>query len=136
MRQTTHSAEETQSLAKAWMKTHPNHKIWLLKGDLGAGKTNFVKGVAEHFGEDPLRVKSPTFALIEEHPGWIHADLYRLDAPDLHLEEELKEYMKTGHSLFIEWPERLDALKNLPHAEVVFTHKGGDEREIELILLP
>lgn len=136
MRVNTHSAEETKKLARSWIKAHPDLKIWHLKGNLGAGKTSFVKGVASHFGTSESEVKSPTFALIEEHAGWVHADLYRLETPDPFLEEELMDYLKTGHTLFIEWPERLERFKNLPHAEVVFTHEGGDDRSLELILLP
>ena len=136
MQDVTQNAEETQALARKWLREHKDQKIWLLKGDLGAGKTCFVKGIAEHFNEDPIKVKSPTFALIEEHATWIHVDLYRLESRDEILEEELKEYMKAGYTLFVEWPERLDLWKNRERAEVTITHLGGDTRGLTLSLLP
>ncbi len=136
MPHTTQNSEETQALAQSWMKDHPERKLWLLKGQLGAGKTSFVKGIAKHFGQSPDSVKSPTFALIEEHGQWIHADLYRLEKEDAFILEELNEYLKAGYYLFIEWPERLNAWKEVPRVEVSFTHLGEDQRSLELNLLP
>lgn len=83
----------------------------LLFGDLGAGKTVFVRGLAAGLGADPSEVASPTFALVHEYgagsePLLVHADLYRLpDAPasalaDLGLDERLER----GSVVVIEWP--------------------------------
>ena len=82
----------------------------LLAGDLGAGKTTFVKGLAAGLGIDPAEVSSPTFTLLHEYRGGrltlYHADLYRLDntaTEDLGLEET---GVRDG-VLAIEWPDRL-----------------------------
>jgi tRNA threonylcarbamoyladenosine biosynthesis protein TsaE len=81
----------------------------LLEGDLGTGKTVFVRGLAEGMGLEPGEIASPTFALVHEHgpagePALVHADLYRLkegaDLTDLGLEEALSR----GAVVAIEWP--------------------------------
>ena len=84
--------------------------VLLLSGDLGAGKTTFVKGLAAGLGIDPDEVSSPTFTLLHEYRGGrltlYHADLYRLDktaTDDLGLEET---GVRDG-VLAIEWPDRL-----------------------------
>ena len=82
--------------------------VILLSGNLGAGKTAFVRGLAEGLGIAPAEVSSPTFTLLHEYRGGrltlYHADLYRVDdrgADDLGLDE------LTGGVLAVEWPDRL-----------------------------
>ena len=133
---TTSSQEETMRLAQQLLKENPQQKLWLLSGDLGSGKTSFVKGVAKHFGGNEKDVKSPTFALIQEHKSWIHADLYRLEQRDEMIEEELREYLKAGYNLFIEWPEHAPIWEDVQRAELHFSHEGQNKRDIRFNLLP
>ena len=133
---TTSSQEETMHLAQQLLKENPQQKLWLLSGDLGSGKTSFVKGVARHFGDHEKTVKSPTFALIQEHKNWIHADLYRLEERDEMIEEELREYLKSGYVLFIEWPEHAPIWEDKQRAELHFTHTKLGARKIRFNLLP
>jgi tRNA threonylcarbamoyladenosine biosynthesis protein TsaE len=106
----THSEEETVALARELAATLKPGAVLLLSGNLGAGKTAFVRGLAEGLGIDPAEVSSPTFALIHEYRGGrltlYHVDLYRLDGAateDLGLEE----IAAAAGVMAIEWPERL-----------------------------
>ena len=109
----------------------------LLSGDLGAGKTAFVKGLAEGLGLDAADVTSPTFTLVHEYRGGrlplIHVDLYRLNTAnldDLGLDDDLAR----DGVLAVEWAERLD--RRLPDAIVVQIADDGDDRRIITVSEP
>jgi tRNA threonylcarbamoyladenosine biosynthesis protein TsaE len=106
----THSEEETIALARQLARDLRPGDVVLLSGHLGAGKTAFVRGLAEGLGIDPGEVSSPTFTLVHEYRGGrltlYHADLYRLEraaTDDLGLEEM---GVKDG-VLAVEWADRL-----------------------------
>jgi tRNA threonylcarbamoyladenosine biosynthesis protein TsaE len=106
----THSEEETADAARTLAGTLKSGDVILLSGNLGAGKTAFVRGLATGLGISPEDVSSPTFTLVHEYRGGrltlYHADLYRLDrvaTEDLGLEE-----MGVADGILaIEWPDRL-----------------------------
>jgi tRNA threonylcarbamoyladenosine biosynthesis protein TsaE len=106
----THSEDETAAVARELGADLRAGDVILLSGNLGAGKTAFVRGLAQGLGIDPDEVSSPTFTIVHEYRGGrltlYHADLYRLDAvatEDLGLEE-----MGVADGvLAIEWPDRL-----------------------------
>jgi tRNA threonylcarbamoyladenosine biosynthesis protein TsaE len=107
---TTTGAEETERLARSLAEELKAGDVLLLSGDLGAGKTTFVRGLAAGLGIDPAEVSSPTFTIVHEYRGGrltlYHADLYRLErtaTEDVGLEEM---GVRDG-VLAIEWPERL-----------------------------
>jgi tRNA threonylcarbamoyladenosine biosynthesis protein TsaE len=104
------SEHATQEIARQISATLRPGDVVLLSGDLGAGKTTFVRGLAEGLGIDPGEVSSPTFTLVHEYRGarmtLYHADLYRLEktaTDDLGLEE----IGVHDGVLAIEWPDRL-----------------------------
>ena len=106
----THSEEETAAVARAMAAGLRAGDVLLVSGNLGAGKTAFVRGLAEGLGIDPREVSSPTFTLVHEYRGGrltlYHVDLYRLDraaTEDLGLEE----LGVSDGVLAIEWPDRL-----------------------------
>lgn len=104
----TRAEEETRDLAANLARRLPPGAVVLLEGELGAGKTVFVKGLASGLGLDPADVTSPTFALVHEYgpsggaPVLVHADLYRIpkgaSIADLGLDE------RGGAILAVEWP--------------------------------
>ena len=107
---TTHSEDETQTVARDLASTLKAGDVLLLSGDLGAGKTTFVRGLAEGLGIDPAEVSSPTFTLVHEYRGGrltlYHADLYRL-AKSATDDLGLEEIGVQDGVLAIEWPDRL-----------------------------
>jgi tRNA threonylcarbamoyladenosine biosynthesis protein TsaE len=103
------SEEDTQGIARDLAGRLTPGAVVLLYGELGAGKTAFVRGLAEGLGADPAEVSSPTFTLIQEYRGRVpvyHVDLYRLErveVDDLGLEE-----LEAGDGVVaIEWADRL-----------------------------
>ena len=131
----TQSEEETQTLASRIAADLAPGAVILLSGNLGAGKTVFVRGIAAGLGIDPDQVSSPTFTLVHEYRGGrltlYHADLYRLvrtGTEDLGLEEPA---VATG-ILAIEWPERLARI--IPGATMVTIElRGENGRQITII---
>lgn len=131
---TTHSEAETSGVGRALAASLPKGAVVLLSGDLGAGKTAFVRGMAEGLGIDPREVSSPTFALIQEYGGGRlplrHVDLYRLRAAevdDLGLDDETLEEGITA----IEWPDRLP--RRIDSAVFVsIAHGDGDMRSVAI----
>jgi tRNA threonylcarbamoyladenosine biosynthesis protein TsaE len=106
----THSEAETAAVGREIADELQAGDVVLLVGELGAGKTAFVRGLAEGLGIDPGEVTSPTFTLIQEYPGGrvplFHVDLYRLksiEVDDLGLDDLTME----GGVTAIEWPDRL-----------------------------
>ncbi len=128
---TTRSEDETVTFARTLARELQPGAVLLLVGDLGAGKTTFVRGLALGLGLDPDAVSSPTFTLIQEYrgrPTLYHVDLYRLEGAeidDLGLEE-----LSAGDAIVaIEWAEKLGE-RPAGAIEVRFDDRGEDVREI------
>ena len=109
----------------------------LLSGDLGAGKTAFVKGMAEGIGIDPREVSSPTFTLIQEYRGGrltlFHVDLYRLQPREVE-DLGLDEMAGSGGVMAIEWPDRLP--REFDDAIAVRIEHGDDTTRTISIVRP
>src|SRR5438552_18659001 len=119
----THSAEETIAFGRTLVKVLSPPKLVLLRGDLGAGKTTLVKGIAQAFQaareED---VTSPTFTLVHEYRGpkasLYHIDLYRVDTPR-ELETLGLDDLRGEHSvLLIEWGEKFSRFQRERDVEI------------------
>lgn len=134
----TRSAEETFELAYRVGEAINEPTVFLLQGDLGAGKTVFAKGIGAGLDIDPAEVNSPTFTLVNSHEGRMrlyHLDLYRIEggAAEVH-ELGLEEMLDDPDSVVvIEWPERLKTFAITHAYQVVISDRGGDEREIEIV---
>jgi tRNA threonylcarbamoyladenosine biosynthesis protein TsaE len=105
----SHSPAETAALGEQWGRAAESGLVIGLSGDLGAGKTQFVRGLAAGLGI-ASRVQSPTFALINIYGGGrlllFHLDLYRLDTPEQIAAAGLEEYLSPEGVTVIEWAER------------------------------
>lgn len=106
----TESLEDTKKLAEAFCSAIPNEGLFVtLTGDIGAGKTQFIRYVLEFLKVDK-KVTSPSFVILNEYKTLrfpvYHFDLYRLEEKGLKsVVSELREYSKTGYLTFIEWAE-------------------------------
>jgi tRNA threonylcarbamoyladenosine biosynthesis protein TsaE len=107
-----------------------------LQGELGSGKTEFVKGLAQGLGVAPeVPVTSPSFLLVHEYPGrlkLVHLDLYRLEKLPPELLPDLEEYLFGPQVTAIEWAERLNNLLPENHLEIKLTITGENQREITI----
>ena len=128
------STDETIALGRTVAATLRRGDVLALCGDLGAGKTHFVKGVAAGLGAS-ASVTSPTFTLIHEYLGGrqplIHFDFYRLEDEDEALKIGLDEYLDGDGACVIEWADKFPALLP-PHTRWLrFTHREDGAREIK-----
>jgi tRNA threonylcarbamoyladenosine biosynthesis protein TsaE len=108
-------------------------EVVLLSGELGAGKTAFVRGLARGLGADPEEVASPTFVLLTAYRGRLvlhHADLYRLRGDGDEREIGLEELPGRGDVLAVEWADRLREPRWPSPVRVRLEHAGGDVRRI------
>lgn len=124
----TSAAAETEAAGEELGRRLRRGDLVLLKGELGAGKTTFVRGIARGTGSAAL-VASPTFQLVRIYPGQLqlaHVDLYRLEKAGELSDLGLEELLDSG-AVVVEWGERLDVEDA---ALIEFEHLGGDRRLI------
>jgi len=131
----TASVAETEALAEGLAASLRGGEVVLLSGELGAGKTAFVRGLARGLGVDPQEVASPTFVLLTSYPGRLrlhHADLYRLAGDGDDRELGLEELPGPGAVLAIEWAERLSLRPWSRAIQVTLEHAGEDQRRVRI----
>jgi|SRR6185312_3432008 len=138
---TTHSAEQTIALGRELAETLSPPKLVLLRGDLGAGKTTLVKGIAAAFhAAEEEDVTSPTFTLIHEYRGpaatLYHIDLYRVDTPRQLETLGLDDLIAENSILLIEWGEKFARFERDKDVEIVLDRLGEDDRKITIGIFP
>ena len=134
---TTHSAEETIAFGRTLAELLAPPKLVLLRGDLGAGKTTLVKGIAAAFDaaaeED---VTSPTFTLVHEYRGpqanLYHIDLYRIDTPRGLETLGLEDLRSENSVLLIEWGEKFPRLVKERDIEIALDRESENSRRIKI----
>ena len=137
----THSAEETIAFGRTLAELLEPPKLVLLRGDLGAGKTTLVKGIAAAFQaaaeED---VTSPTFTLVHEYRGpranLYHIDLYRVDTPRELETLGLDDLRSENSVLLIEWGEKFPRLQRERDVEICLERESENERKISITTKP
>jgi tRNA threonylcarbamoyladenosine biosynthesis protein TsaE len=139
----TSSAEETIRAGRAIATLLVPPKFVILRGDLGAGKTTLVKGIAEELdAADADEVTSPTFTLIHEYEGTrdgqpvrlYHLDLYRIEGERQLDTLGLDDLTGPDSIVLVEWGEKFPSVVNRSNGEIVMTSTGGDSRKITLAL--
>lgn len=131
---TTASTDATQRTGRALGSLVRPGDVVLLSGDLGAGKTQMTKGLAEGLSV-PDPVTSPTFNILLVHEGRIplyHFDLYRLDAPDQLLDIDYHATLEADGVSVVEWGDRFREAAPIDGLRVVIFIEGDDERRIEV----
>ena len=134
---TTKSPEETIALGRELASLLKPPKLVVLRGDLGAGKTTLVKGIAEGFNAASQEdVTSPTFTLIHEYRGrsatLYHIDLYRVDTQRELETLGLDDLMSEHSVLLIEWGEKFERFQNERDVEIVLERVSENERRIKV----
>lgn len=129
------SVEETIRIGFEFGKQLSPGDVVCLEGDLGAGKTHFVKGVASYFGFSPDKVSSPTYTLIHEYAAdtpIYHFDCYRLNHEAEALEIGAEEYFYGEGVSLIEWPGKIASLIPEEAIRVDISHLSGHKRKITI----
>ena len=135
----THSPEETIAFGRSLVELLAPPKLVLLRGELGAGKTTLIKGIAAGFlAAEEEDVTSPTFTLVHEYRGpranLFHIDLYRIEK-QRELETLALDDLRTGDSvLLIEWGEKFPQLLDERDAEISLERVDEDTRKIKITM--
>lgn len=117
------SIDELPTAAREFVAMMGDQTVYAFHGEMGAGKTTFIRALAEQLGVDPDEANSPSFSIINEYRSATtaeliyHFDLYRLESVEEALEIGVEDYFDSGALCLLEWPERIEPL--LPDDTVV-----------------
>ena len=131
----TLSAEATRALGRTLARALRPGDCLALTGELGTGKTQLVKGIAEGLGIDPRDVASPTFVLHAVYEGALtlhHLDAYRLRSAREFEDLAVEEYLDAGGVAVIEWADRVRDALPPARLEIALEHAGDDRRRVTL----
>lgn len=131
----THSEAETINIGYQLGQRLQSNSVLCFFGDLGAGKTAFIKGIVSAVGKEAHTVNSPTFVYLniyEGQPTVYHFDLYRLTNSKEFLEMGFDEFLFAGGICCIEWSERIAHLLPKDCLRIAIEHVGESQREITI----
>jgi tRNA threonylcarbamoyladenosine biosynthesis protein TsaE len=114
--------EDLQHVAKQVLNQAADYKVWLFTGEMGAGKTTFIKVICSELGVDDA-MSSPTFSIVNEYltkdgSKVFHFDFFRIKNEAEAYDIGAEEYFYTGKHCFIEWPEKIPGLLPAEHAHI------------------
>jgi tRNA threonylcarbamoyladenosine biosynthesis protein TsaE len=123
------------NVAKDILEAAPDQRIWLFTGEMGAGKTTFIKAICLQLGVKD-RMSSPTFSIVNEYAAGkekvFHFDFFRIKNEAEAFDIGTEEYFYSGNYCFIEWPEKIPGLIPSQHAHVNLTLENNTFRTIAL----
>jgi tRNA threonylcarbamoyladenosine biosynthesis protein TsaE len=140
---TTHSGADTIDVGRKLVRLLKPPQLLLLRGELGAGKTTLVKGIAQALdAAEADEVTSPTFTLIHEYEGTregkpvklYHLDVYRLEGERQLESLGLDELLTPDALVLVEWGDKFKSIKKRSTGEILITSEGGDARKISVTL--
>ena len=128
------SEKETEEIGAGFARELPPGSVVAMYGDLGAGKTAFVRGMARGMGID-AHVSSPTFTIVNEYPGpreLIHFDMYRLSSSDELFDIGWEDYLARGAVCAVEWSENVRDAFFGDEISVTIEKTGDETRRITI----
>jgi tRNA threonylcarbamoyladenosine biosynthesis protein TsaE len=132
---TINSLENIASAAREFISAIGDHKVFAFYGEMGAGKTTFIKAVCEELGVIDV-ITSPTFAIVNEYTGnegsIFHFDFYRIKKLDEVYDMGYEDYFYSGSLCFIEWPELIEEILPDDAVKVTITQSPDGTRLITL----
>jgi tRNA threonylcarbamoyladenosine biosynthesis protein TsaE len=125
--------KELGNVAKDLLNEGSKARVWLLKGEMGTGKTTLVREFCKQLGVKES-ISSPTFSIVNEYEAngekVFHFDFYRIRNESEAFDIGVEEYLSSGHYCFIEWPEKIPSLIDDHHAVVMLKTENEQERTI------
>ena len=128
------SEKDTEKIGRSFAQSLKGGEVIAMFGDLGAGKTAFVRGLAKGLGID-AKVSSPTFTIVNEYPGeidLIHFDMYRLSSADELFDIGWEDYLARGAVCAVEWSENVTDAFFGDEIKVIIEKTGDNSRKIEI----
>ncbi|WP_286745640.1 MULTISPECIES: tRNA (adenosine(37)-N6)-threonylcarbamoyltransferase complex ATPase subunit type 1 TsaE [unclassified Roseivirga] len=136
MKLKANSVGDLPELASKMVEWAGGEKIWVLNGEMGAGKTTLSKAIGQVLGVIDT-VQSPTFSIVNEYltlsgDSIYHFDFYRLEHPEEALAIGVEEYFDSGNLCLIEWPQKIGNLLPERHLAIRIEDLGNEQREFTL----
>lgn len=133
------SEAQLEKAAEELLRFAGDRRVFLFEGEMGAGKTTFIKSICNVLGVEQL-VSSPTFSIVNEYPspgGLVyHFDFYRLKDETEAFDLGYEDYFYSGNYCFVEWPSRVRNLWPDNSVMVDIRFRNGENREIQASLNP
>jgi tRNA threonylcarbamoyladenosine biosynthesis protein TsaE len=136
--QVFHEASQTDltEVARKFIEKAGNSKVWLFYGEMGSGKTTFIKNLCRQLGVSE-GMSSPTYSIVNEYltesdTRIFHFDFYRIKNEAEAYDIGTEEYFYSGNYCFVEWPEKIPSLIPADHVHVLITSENQTQRTLAL----